>query len=83
VGYCEVKHQRRISTKITVGLDIGKYYSHWTKLVTHGNAIGHIVDYGIMETPGLSATSDELSIETAILKSSRSVADRHTKQPTA
>jgi hypothetical protein len=55
--------------KITVGLDIGKYYSHWTKLVTHGNAISHIVDYGIMETPGLSATSDEMSIETAILKS--------------
>lgn len=57
------------SFKIVVGLDIGKYFSHWTKICIHGNAIGNVVDYGIMETPGLSASSDETSIEQAILKS--------------
>lgn len=55
--------------KITVGLDIGKYFSHWTKIALHGNACGHVIDYGVMETHGLTANSDETAIEQAILKS--------------
>jgi hypothetical protein len=55
--------------KIVVGLDIGKYFSHWTKVCIHGNATGHVIDYGVMETHGLSATSDEAAIETAVFKS--------------
>ena len=38
--------------KIVVGLDLGKYWSHWVKLACHGNAVEHVIDYGIMETPG-------------------------------
>jgi len=53
----------------TVGLDLGNYNSHWTDIAWEGNAIGSIVDYGIMETYGLSASSDAKAIELAILAS--------------
>jgi len=53
----------------TVGLDLGNYNSHWTDIAWEGNAIGSIVDYGIMETYGLSSTSDAKAIELAILAS--------------
>lgn len=52
-----------------VGLDIGKHNSHWTDTAWEGNAIGSVVDYGIMETHGLTADSDQRAIELAILAS--------------
>jgi hypothetical protein len=52
---------------VTVGLDIGKYYSHWAKIAWHGNAIGHVVDYGVMETPGMTTATDARSVMTALL----------------
>jgi len=60
---------REEGVKIVAGLDIGKYWSHWVKIAMYGNATGHVIDYGVMETPGLSAGSDEQSVEQAILKS--------------
>jgi hypothetical protein len=52
---------------ITVGLDIGKYYSHWVKCSWHGNAIGHVVDYGVMETPGMATATDSRAVMAALL----------------
>lgn len=53
----------------TVGLDLGNYNSHWTDIAWEGKAIGSVVDYGIMETYGLNASSDDKAIELAILAS--------------
>ena len=53
----------------TIGLDIGKYYSHWTKIGWHGNAIGHVVDYGVMETPGMMTADNKQAVIAALLPS--------------
>jgi hypothetical protein len=55
--------------RITAGLDVGKYWSHWVKVAWHGNAIGHIIDYGIMETPGMAAQVQAHAVQVALLKS--------------
>jgi hypothetical protein len=55
--------------KIVVGLDIGKYVSYWVKMSIHGNGIGHVIDYGVMETHGVTTQTDDTAIELAILKS--------------
>lgn len=60
---------KEVGTKIVVGIDIGKYWSYWVKVAMHGSAIGHVIDYGVMETHGLTERSDDTSVETAILKS--------------
>lgn len=52
----------------TIGLDIGNRQSHWTDMAWEGNAIGSIVDYGIMETH-LQSEADDKAIELAILAS--------------
>lgn len=65
---CEVPSEAEV---ITVGIDIGKYASHWVKVTWWGNAIGAIVDYGVMETYGLHAQSNEQAVERAILNSLR------------
>jgi hypothetical protein len=52
---------------VTVGLDIGKYYSHWVKVAWHGNAIGNIIDYGVMETPGMMTATDSKAVMSALL----------------
>lgn len=52
---------------VTVGLDIGKYYSHWTKIAWHGNAIGHVIDYGVMETPGMMTADSKQAVIAALL----------------
>ncbi len=53
----------------TLGLDIGDRASHWTDVAWEGNAIGSVVDYGIMETYGLASNPDAKAIELAILAS--------------
>ncbi len=53
----------------TVGLDIGKYNSHWTDTAWQAGAVGSVVDYGIMETHGLSTNSDNRAVELALLAS--------------
>lgn len=53
---------------LTTAIDLGKYWSHWVKIAWSGNATGCIIDYGIMETPGVSTTSTEAAIEQAVLK---------------
>lgn len=52
---------------VTVGLDIGKYYSHWVKIGWHGNAIGHVLDYGVMETPGMMTADNKQAVINALL----------------
>lgn len=54
---------------VTVGLDIGKYYSHWVKIAWHGNAIGNVIEYGIMETPGMQTADNKQAVINALLPS--------------
>lgn len=51
----------------TIGIDIGKYHSHWTDSAWSVGAIGDVVDYGVLETHGLSAGSDAKAVEVAQL----------------
>lgn len=52
----------------TVGIDIGNRQSHWIDVAWEGNAIGSIVDYGIMETHQIHEADDK-AVELAILAS--------------
>ncbi|MEM1224600.1 MAG: terminase gpA endonuclease subunit [Planctomycetota bacterium] len=58
-----------------VGIDLGKYQSHWVDTAWRPGAIGDTPDYGVMETHGLSTTSDSKAIEIAILASLETWAD--------
>jgi len=55
--------------QIFVGIDIGKYYSHWTKIAMHGNAIGHVIDYGVLETPNMATDVSPQAVQVALLQS--------------
>jgi len=55
------------SAFVTVGLDIGKYNSHWVKIAWYGNAIGSIIDYGIMVNGGMSSTTDSKVVMAALV----------------
>jgi hypothetical protein len=52
-----------------IGIDLGKFNSHWVDTAWEGAAIGSVVDYGVMETHGLTAESDAKAVELAILAS--------------
>jgi len=52
---------------VTVGLDIGKYDSHWVKIAWSGNAIGKIIDYGTMVNGGMSSKTDSKIVMAALL----------------
>lgn len=60
---------------VCLGVDIGKYASHWSQLAFAGNAVGYVTDYGVIETYGLDVSSSEQAIERAILASLRNFAD--------
>lgn len=67
-----------------VGIDIGKYKSHWVKISATREMILWVVDYGIIETHGLNKFSTEQAIELAIIESLRQFADSepfHDAQP--
>jgi hypothetical protein len=56
--------------KIFVGCDVGKYESYWVKIAMHGNAVGHVIDYGVAHTPHeIDEKSDRESVERAVLRS--------------
>lgn len=54
--------------KIAFGLDIGKYFSYWVKVASHGNAILNVIDYGIIENPNVTKTTDQEAVEVSLLK---------------
>jgi len=58
-----------------VGIDIGKYKSHWVKLSCTRDLVSWVTDYGVVETHGLSKFSSEQAIELAILESLKQFAD--------
>jgi hypothetical protein len=58
-----------------VGIDIGKYKSHWVKLSCTRDMVSWITDYGIVETHGLSKYSTGEAIELAIIDSLKQFAD--------
>lgn len=53
----------------TIGVDIGDRNSHWTDMAWEGNAIGSVVDYGVIETWGITSESDQTARELAVLAS--------------
>ena len=58
-----------------VGVDIGKYKSHWVKISCNREMVIWITDYGIVETHGLTKYSSEQAIELSILESLKQFAD--------
>lgn len=67
-----------------IGVDIGKYKSHWVKIAVTREMVGWVVDYGVIETHGLSKYSTGEAIELAILDSLKQFADSepfHDVQP--
>jgi len=67
-----------------VGVDIGKYKSHWVKISATRDLVMWITDYGVIETHGLTKFSSEQAIEVAILQSLLQFADTepfHDAQP--
>lgn len=40
-------------SKITLGLDLGDRYGHWVKVAWMHNSAGVVIDYGVMEVPGM------------------------------
>lgn len=52
---------------VTVGIDIGNFYSHWAKVAWFGNASGFVIDYGIMETPGMLTNADQETLTAKLL----------------
>ena len=52
----------------TIGIDLGKYASHWAHTAwTDQGCIGTVPDYGVVETVGLNAASDNRAIEHALV----------------
>jgi hypothetical protein len=55
--------------RVFVGLDIGKYMSHWVKVAMWGNAVGHVIDYGVSHSAAaIDERSDLQAIERAVLR---------------
>lgn len=54
---------------ITYGCDVGKYWSNWVKVAWHGNAIGNVIDYGVIETPGMESKTHPDDVHLAIVRS--------------
>lgn len=53
--------------KIVFGIDLGKYACHWVKIAFHGNAIAHVVDYGIVENPTMAANTPQETVERSLV----------------
>lgn len=53
---------------ISAGLDLGKYSCHWVIIGWLEGAIGHVLDYGVLEVPGLTAQTTEEAAEMALYK---------------
>ncbi len=57
------------SCKIAFGLDVGKYFSYWVKLASWGNAITAVIDYGIIENPNMTKSSEPEAVAVSLMKS--------------
>lgn len=51
----------------TLGVDLGKYASHWCEIAWEDRCVGSIVDYGVIETHGLMKDSGQRAIENALV----------------
>lgn len=58
-----------------IGIDIGKYKSHWVKIRVTREAVMWVTDYGVVETHGLSKYSTDQAIELALTESLMEFAD--------
>jgi hypothetical protein len=53
--------------KVVIGCDLGKYASHWVKLAVYGNAICHVIDYGVIENPGMQSSTPTEAVEVSLV----------------
>jgi len=51
-----------------IGMDIGKYKSHWVKIAVNLKCVMWITDYGVAETHGLTKYSQDQTTERAVLQ---------------
>jgi len=56
-----------VDCKIVIGCDLGKYASHWVKVAVHGNAIAHVIDYGVIENYGMASSTPTEAVESSLL----------------
>jgi hypothetical protein len=56
-----------MDVKIAMGVDVGKYYLHWTKVAFFGNAIGVVIDYGAHAVQGVDVESSDENVHSAVL----------------
>ena len=54
---------------VTVGIDLGKYMSHWVMIGWQGDCVGNVIDYGIAEVPGVGTKTDNQASEVALFNS--------------
>jgi len=57
---------------VTMGLDIGKYWCHWTKIAWYPHedgTYGQIIDYGILSVHDVNPSSPKEAVEKALRKS--------------
>lgn len=63
-----------------MGIDLGKYASHWTAIACDEGASGTIYDYGVIETYGLGRESTDEATQKAILASLETFAEQLGKE---
>jgi len=69
-GFSRNELPRVEGVKVFVGCDLGKYESYWVKIAIHGNAVGHVIDYGVAHTSqDIDEKSDNESVQRAVLRS--------------
>ena len=57
----------KTADKFTIGIDIGKYASHWVAVAWDSDICSaRIIDYGVAETSGLSVGCDDHTVDHAI-----------------
>ena len=71
----EQQEQPDNTFRTVIGLDLGKYKSHWVKSAWDRDCVGSITDYGYEGTHGLSKYSSERAVETALIDMMEQFAD--------
>lgn len=57
---------------VTVGIDLGKYMCHWVMVGWQQGCVGNVIDYGIVEVPGVgtntAAQASEIALFNALMQ---------------
>lgn len=67
---------------LTAFIDVGKYWCHWVVVAWKAGGIGFVVDYGVLEIPGMgTAVKNPQTVDRAILQGLRQWADEKRTKP--